>query len=231
MSSGHTAYKGDGGFRNTPITLAGERREVAAPGPSSSSSVLVDEMTPTEAEIMLSTELTEKRKESILSDEQAEEVVALLTPEKELPPLPFGEKQEEPSVVTSSDIGSSIESYKVPPESALDKLDNLVYNKATAELQVNEEEAKKDEVWFLNTCPKRFGAADENWANSPWRGFINHRMRRGRRWWRGRGEAFYDEVNDVHVLEDGHYWFEIPAIDGASSAEELPEGCYKPPSR
>ena len=57
-------------------------------------------MTPTEAEILLSSKLAEKRS-SVLSDEQAEEVTALLTPDKELPPTPID---------------------------ALAKLDSLVYN-------------------------------------------------------------------------------------------------------
>ncbi len=223
VSSGHLGYK-EGGFRNTPITLGGERQRQSNNNNNNnnvSTDSVVDEMTPTEAENMLSTELLEKRRESILSDEQAEEVVALLTPEKELPPLPFGEapaqegnKQEEP--VTSSDIGSSIDSWTTNsnrpssiggasnaaathPESALDKLDNLVYNKTTVELLVNEKEEAE-------------GGDEES---------LVPRAK----------EAFYDEVNDVHVLEDGHYWFEIPAIDGSSSSEELPDGCYKAPTR
>ena len=233
ISSGQMGYTDEGtaggGFRNTPITLGAERHNRATPtaataagtaatpsqSPAVASSAAIDEMTPTEAEKMLSTELMEKRKESILSDEQAEEVVALLTPEKELPPLPFEEapSQEKSGehIVSSSDIGSSIDSWTTksslggghagaaaPPESALDKLDNLVYNKAAAEDGSGK------------------GAEEEGEEE-----FVVERAK----------EAFYDEVNDVHVMEDGHYWFEIPAIDSSSSMEELPEGCYKPPSR
>ena len=85
---------------------------------------------------MLSTE-----KEEVLSDEQAKEVVRLLTPDKELPPLPLEEAAsssptKEPLVPTS-DIGSSIESsfspHVQPPakhaDDAVGKLDSLVYNK------------------------------------------------------------------------------------------------------
>ncbi len=210
VSSGHVDCK-DGGFRNTPIKL-GDRGSTPAATATPAIDAPVDEMTPTEAENLLSTEL-ERKKEHILSDEQATEVVALLTPpEKELPPLPFGEapsKVDEP--VTSSDIGSSIDSFTATnnrqqsattvaapaaatattaSESAIDKLDNLVYNKSSSEDTPDEE--------ILVPRSK---------------------------------EAFYDDINDVHVFDDGHYWFEIPAIDSASSAEELPEGCYKPPSR
>ncbi len=214
VSSGHLAYKGDGGFRNTPITRGGGGNNAEKRQGQNNDSSLVDEMTPTEAEIMLSTELRRnKEQQHILSDEQAEEVVALLTPEKELPPLPLGEaNKEEP--VTSSDIGSSIDSWTtnrqgsaVPPESALDKLDHLVYNKTTVELRVNEE-------GNAAAATKEGDAVEEEES-------LVSRAK----------EAFYDEVNDVHVLEDGHYWFEIPAIDGSSSAEELPEGCYKAPSK
>ena len=86
---------------------------------------------------MLSTE-----KEEVLSDEQAKEVVRLLTPDKELPPLPLEEAAsssptKEPLVPTS-DIGSSIESsfshvQPQPPtkhvNDAVGMLDSLVYNK------------------------------------------------------------------------------------------------------
>ncbi len=197
ISSGH--FMGaDGGFRNTPITLGGGQSQTATPA--------VDEMTPTEAENMLSTELSELRGK-LLSDEQAEEVTALLTPpEKDLPPLP---KNDQETPVTSSDIGSSIDSWTANRtgstgagnglDSALDKLDSLVYNKTTAELQVGYSVGKTD------TSGK---------ASVP-------RVR----------EAFYDEQNDVHVFEDGHYWFEIPGIDGSSALEDLPAHCYKAPGR
>ena len=83
---------------------------------------------------MLSTE-----KEEVLSDEQAKEVVRLLTPDKELPPLPLEEASSpaKDPLVPTSDIGSSIESsfshVQPPPvkhaDDALGKLDSLVYNK------------------------------------------------------------------------------------------------------
>jgi neurabin len=44
-------------------------------------------------------------------------------------------------------------------------------------------------------------------------------------------ENFYDEVNQVHYFTDGHYWFELDAIDESSAREILPETCYKAPGR
>ena len=96
ISSGQLGF---GDFRNTPIKLGESRSESVQPilpenFPSENFTennypASIEPMTPTEAEILLSSKLAEKRS-SVLSDEQAEEVTALLTPDKELPPTPIG---------------------------------------------------------------------------------------------------------------------------------------------
>ena len=129
ISSGQLGF---GDFRNTPIKLTEGRSESVQPIPeqpplppptsqppeppkslpiASSPNDSIEPMTPTEAENLLSQKLEEKRS-IVLSDEQAEEVTALLTPEKELPPLP---------------VGAST------PDDALAKLDSLVYNNKAQE--------------------------------------------------------------------------------------------------
>ena len=162
ISSGHLGSRG-GDFRNTPITFGASNTpqpiyqntvETTTATPSSSTSVtteVVDEMTPTEAEKLLSTELKQQRRQElnqnqVLSDEEAKEVVALLTPDKDLPPLPLETSSKDPDTdggqVTSSDIGSSIESWTtnsarqssmgMTSDTAIDKLDSLVYSASTA---------------------------------------------------------------------------------------------------
>eukprot|EP00095_Tigriopus_kingsejongensis_P004757 maker-scaffold510_size151595-snap-gene-0.42 protein:Tk04757 transcript:maker-scaffold510_size151595-snap-gene-0.42-mRNA-1 annotation:"PREDICTED: uncharacterized protein LOC664255 isoform X4" len=216
ISSGQIGYN-DGGFRNTPIKLGGpsERNSTALPADVSLDGS-IDAMTPTEAQRMLSTELSEKR----LSDEQAKEVVALLTPDKELPPLPNDVQQSrEDQGVVSSDIGSSIESYMTnnghqgqaadeanEPESALLKLDSLVYRSKS------QEPSNSDYM------------SDESAAHSkkaPSNRVITQRF----------PDAYFDEVNQVHYYVDGHYWFEIEAIDESSALEPLPDSFYKPPGK
>lgn len=111
ISSGQLGF---GDFRNTPIKLGESRSESVQPilEPLDNAEVVskataepasVEPMTPTEAENLLSSKLAERR---VLSDEQAQEVTALLTPDKELPPTPID---------------------------ALAKLDSLVYNKSDNE--------------------------------------------------------------------------------------------------
>jgi len=85
ISSGHFEGVGVGGFRSTPIVVG------ATPGPTPQPTTPrdhVEEMTPTEADILLTDRLLERRSRagSVLSDEQAQEVERLLNPEA--PPLP-----------------------------------------------------------------------------------------------------------------------------------------------
>lgn len=208
ISSGHLGYK-EGGFRNTPIKLgendASRMRHSVAEEP--------DDMTPVEAEVLLS---TEKQRRVILSDEQAQEVEALLTPDKELPPEPVSEGSpdsaktkdiEEP--VTSSDIGSSIESWTVKTNnSALDKLDSLVYNKATAELEVTSDYISEETVQDRSSSIPGEKCAEDKIK-----------------------ECVYDDRHDVYFFPDGHYWVEIPAIDSSSALEDIPDQWYKPPGK
>ena len=80
----------EGDFRNTPIKL-GDRSEsvqptTPVPFPVQPEVAAIEAMSPTEAEVLLSSKIAEK---NVITDEQAQEVSALLTPDKELPPIPI----------------------------------------------------------------------------------------------------------------------------------------------
>ncbi|XP_071744720.1 uncharacterized protein [Lepeophtheirus salmonis] len=102
VSSGHLGFKEDNGdFRSTPIKLGLDE--------SKSNPVVIEEMTPNEADMLLSSNLLEKR----LTDDQAREVVRLLSPDKEN--------------VTNVNVDSEELIVAKAASEALDKLDNLVY--------------------------------------------------------------------------------------------------------
>lgn len=219
ISSGHMT---GGDFRNTPIAVGLDQSRTqqlqqpiyanTATSSADTSVVSVDEMTPTEAEKLLSKQRKEStNSEPVLSDEQAKEVVALLTPDKELPPLPIEAAKDVDldATASSSDIGSSIESWAAAPKqqqqqqpvaggNALDKLDSLVYKQGG---DMGSEASEPS-----GSAKKSSGVVRAV-------------------------EDYYDEQNDVTFYTDGHYWFEIPAIDESSAREALPDHCYKAPSR
>lgn len=206
IGSGQIGYK-EGGFRNTPITDATMAMRTPQPAqqPIYQNNQEVDAMTTSEAERMLSTE-----KVQVLSDEQAKEVVALLTPEKELPPLPLEESSPNKEQTTTSDIGSSIESsyshVTKHVDDAVGKLDSLVYNNSRgSSVDPSSSPVKPADE------PKPKTAAERA------------------------KDTFYDENNDVHFYPDGHYWFQIPSLPSGLDDDEddalLPDHCYKAPGR
>ena len=160
----------------------------------------------------------------MLSDEQAEEVAALLTPDKELPPLPheaYSGKQtcEKDSEAPTSELGSSLDSSVNSKSnvsgrainSALDKLDSLVFGENSPDC--SKKELKDDNDSQDETEPKT----------------VYERPKPNE-------ESYYDEEAKVHYYSDGHYWFEIHGLDSTESAnmspsERLPPGCYKKPGR
>merc|ERR1719266_2484552 len=167
-------------------------------------------MSPKEEENLLSNKIIERK--GVLSDEQAEEVKALLTPDKELPPLPSDDfSQIEKS--SSSTLTSSI------VDSAINKLDSLVYS------GVNEESVSKDIAASNSTSNQSM--CDTNTQEEPKTVYerpVQHE------------ETYFDKDANVHYYSDGHYWFEIPGLDSTENAnlspsERLPPGCYKKPGK
>merc|ERR1719266_888593 len=167
-------------------------------------------MSPKEEENLLSNKIIERK--GVLSDEQAEEVKALLTPDKELPPLPSDDfSQIEKS--SSSTLTSSI------VDSAINKLDSLVYS------GVNEESVSKDIAASNSTSNQ--SKCDTNTQEEPKTVYerpVQHE------------ETYFDKDANVHYYSDGHYWFEIPGLDSTENAnlspsERLPPGCYKKPGK
>ena len=123
-------------------------------------------------------------------------MVLLLTPDKELPPIPT-------DVPATPSPKAAIKTPTVL-DSALDKLDNLVYSGApTSTADLDETSVPEMEVGCskTNNVPNRLT------------------------------ETFFDPKANVHYFNDGHYWFDVSAIDISSALEELPVSCYKPPNR
>ena len=235
ISSGHLGFDKEGDFRNTPITVGGARDAITTPQLDASylqaqvtpkdlvavkpntntNEKMIDEslplvMSPKEEENLLSNKIIERK--GVLSDEQAEEVKALLTPDKELPPLPSDDfSQIEKS--SSSTLTSSI------VDSAINKLDSLVYS------GVNEESVSKDIAASNSTSNQ--SKCDTNTQEEPKTVYerpVQHE------------ETYFDKDANVHYYSDGHYWFEIPGLDSTENAnlspsERLPPGCYKKPGK
>lgn len=146
----------------------------------------------------------------------------MLTPDKELPPLPTSDTENHRA---SSDIGSSIRS-----EDDLDSLPTLetVERPSTVERSSHDERSSSDER------PKPLESALDKldslvYHSDPSSDYVSDTPKDHPKVESAR-ETFYDDKNDVHYLSDGHYWFEIPGID-AVDGEVLPETCYKPPGR
>ena len=217
ISSGHCGVLG-GGFRATPVTVGvcptpqpasnTPRPEQQTPAPAPAPSSNIEEMTPVECEVLLADSLMERRSRagSVLSDEQAQEVERLLSPET------AGESavsQPAPPARTSSKDESS--------EAAVEKLDSLVYTATASKQQELEVESEASSEFVDRAQP----------------GKKVSRISREKAMVSSNPECYYDEENNVHYFTDGHYWFEMPAIDENSPMEDSPLANlhYKPPSR
>ena len=251
ISSGHLGFDKEGDFRNTPITVGGTRDAITTPSQMEASYIQSQSsrkghseattkdlkekpkpeadkslpliMSPQEEENLLSNNIIERK--GVLSDEQAEEVKALLTPDKELPPLPNDLETKEvksDSVKPKLEENESIndvndKSQRV--DSAIDKLDSLVYSAA------NESNVKK-----CSETQNHGAVSNVNKSDQPFEdGIIYERPK-------PHEETYYDEAANVHYYSDGHYWFEIPGLDSTETAnlspsERLPPGCYKKPGK
>ena len=214
ISSGHCGVLG-GGFRATPVTVGvcptpqpasnTPRPEQQPPAPAAP----IEEMTPVECEVLLADSLMERRSRagSVLSDEQAQEVERLLSPESPALPARTSSKDE-----TSSSS-----------EAAVEKLDSLVYTSTNISTNTasKQQEQEADSVDLAGP------------ATGPQAGKKVSRISREKASVSSNPECYYDEENNVHYFTDGHYWFEMPAIDENSPMEDSPLANlhYKPPSR
>ena len=255
ISSGHLGFDKEGDFRNTPITVGGARDAITTPSqmdtsysqnqtsrqpPSDANSkeeqteckTILDEslpliMSPKEEENLLSNNIIERK--GVLSDKQAEEVKALLTPDRELPPLPnelendvnktnsVNYTRNQNKIEVSASDSSVNKSIRV--DSAINKLDSLVYSAATETKDDNSSKKQHNELGSSEIKGNNAGE-DKTIFERP----------------KPHEETFYDEIANVHYYSDGHYWFEIPGLDSTETAnlspsERLPPGCYKKPGK
>ena len=224
VSSGHCGVLG-GGFRATPVTVGvcptPQPQSTPAPAPARSEPV-IEVMTPTEAEVMLADKLMERRSRagSVLSDEQAQEVERLLSPENSDLPLADNKVTPPPPVRTSSkdDFQSDTVTEPHSLESAVEKLDSLVYIKQQ-EIESSSDYVSADSFELVDSTvivkKKTSRISSEKSSVQP------------------NPECYFDEDAMVHYFTDGHYWFEMAPIDENSPMENSPSANlhYKPPSR
>ena len=217
VSSGHCGVLG-GGFRATPVTVGVCPTPQPAPAPKPDPAI--EEMTPVEAEVLLADKLMERRSRagSVLSDEQAQEVERLLSPESELGPAP--DTRPAPPVRTSSKDdfqGESSEPHSL--DTAVEKLDSLVYTKQQ-EAESSSDYVSADSFELVDTT-----------AATPGKGIS--KISKEKSSVQPNPECFFDQDANVHYFTDGHYWFEMAPIDENSPLEDSPSANlhYKPPSR
>jgi len=248
ISSGHCGVLG-GGFRSTPVTVGVCPTPQPNPNPPRQDPV-VEEMTPTEAEVLLADKLMERRSRagSVLSDEQAEEVERLLSPEQETndhkaapaPPTRTSSKDDF-KIIANTDLSQTneIDSARLEPsldlnelsskdeicesdpqslESAVEKLDSLVYKQ---DMEASSDYVSADSFELVDSSISTETKKKSKSVSAQKSDFTQN------------PECYYDEAAKVHYFTDGHYWFEIPPIDANSPMEDSPLANlhYKPPSR
>ena len=247
ISSGHCGVLG-GGFRSTPVTVG----VCPTPQPNNNpqkQDQAIEEMTPTEAEVLLADKLMERRSRagSVLSDEQAEEVERLLSPEQEMidpqtapaPPTRTSSKDDfriifnndlvetktrqnksEEDAQNDNDLLDKelCESEPQSLESAVEKLDSLVYKQ---DMEASSDYVSADSFELVDSTVSSESRKKIK-PGAPQKSEFSPNP-----------ECYYDEVAKVHYFTDGHYWFEIPPIDENSPMEDSPLANlhYKPPSR
>jgi hypothetical protein len=248
ISSGHCGVLG-GGFRSTPVTVGVCPTPQPNPNPPKPDPA-VEEMTPTEAEVLLADKLMERRSRagSVLSDEQAEEVERLLSPEQETndhkaapaPPTRTSSKDDfkliantdlsQPNEMRSTCLDASIDSNEFKSkdemcdsdpqslESAVEKLDSLVYKQ---DMEASSDYVSADSFELIDSSISAEAKKKPRSVSAQKSDFTPN------------PECYYDEDAKVHYFTDGHYWFEIPPIDENSPMEDSPLANlhYKPPSR
>ena len=231
VSSGHCGVLG-GGFRATPVTVGVcptpqpmvTKHDTANTSVTTVAGAGVDEMTPTEAEVMLADKLMERRSRagSVLSDEQAQEVERLLSPENDSssePVLPVRTSSKDDFHL---DHQPSSEPHSL--ETAVEKLDSLVYTANNISKQ-QEIESSSDYVSAdsFELVDATIGEAKKSVSKvSKEKSIVQPNP-----------ECYFDEEAKVHYFTDGHYWFEMAPIDENSPMEDSPTANlhYKPPSR
>ena len=231
ISSGHCGVLG-GGFRATPVTVgvcATPQPGGATPQPGGAITPKpeppapannIEEMTAVECEVLLADKLMERRSRagSVLSDEQAQEVERLLSPESDSVCRPA------PPVRTSS-------KEEFDNETAVEKLDSLVYTRSQERQERKQEiETSSDYVSAESFELVRTGSSERTPKGH---GKKVSRISKEKATVSPNPECYFDEENNVHYFTDGHYWFEMPAIDENSPMEDSPLANlhFKPPSR
>nr|CAD7426921.1 unnamed protein product [Timema monikensis] len=185
-----------GSFTPTPIV----RLEEQSPPPSLTPSLTKsmdgpDTMTPDEAENLLSS-----RQESLLSDEEAQEVVRLLSPTEDKEPEDPEWLADVLSVTSDSLIQESTLDYRSRSELSVTLEDSMTSSHIGS--QTGSESGLLGSVSSLNDQEGDGHRFDTDFAPPQ------------------PGKVVIIE-NGVHYFEDGHFWMEVPGLPESDDEEEL----------
>nr|CAD7406891.1 unnamed protein product [Timema cristinae] len=185
-----------GSFAPTPIV----RLEEQSPPPSLTPSLTKsmdgpDTMTPDEAENLLSS-----RQESLLSDEEAQEVVRLLSPTEDKEPEDPEWLADVLSVTSDSLIQESTLDYRSRSELSVTMEDSMTSSHIGS--QTGSESGLLGSVSSLNDQEGDGHRFDTDFAPPQ------------------PGKVVIIE-NGVHYFEDGHFWMEVPGLPESDDEEEL----------
>ena len=252
ISSGHCGVLG-GGFRSTPVTVGVCPTPQPNPNPPKPDAV-VEEMTPTEAEVLLADKLMERRSRagSVLSDEQAEEVERLLSPEQETndhkaapaPPTRTSSKDDF-KIIANTDLSQTNETNNSPCFDANNRDLNEMKFKEENEICESDPQSLESAVEKLDSLVYKLDMeASSDYVSADSFELVDSSIPTDSKKkpkaasaqksdFTPNPECYYDEDAKVHYFTDGHYWFEIPPIDENSPMEDSPLANlhYKPPSR
>ncbi|XP_059488614.1 titin isoform X4 [Neocloeon triangulifer] len=188
--------------------LEAEKKAVAEP----------ETMTPDEAENLLSSRIFAKRKETLLSDEQAEEVPRLIAKAEEVKATPSKVAPEPEEIIEliptliheeshESTLPDTSLDYREPLNGSLSSESAGVADSLPATKFVTEKESAKPETIAAVEAPVQPE-------------YVAVACR----------EIFVE--NGIHYLEDGHFWVEVPGLPESDEEEEFDESVtVKPPSK
>ncbi|XP_046688595.1 LOW QUALITY PROTEIN: neurabin-2-like [Homalodisca vitripennis] len=162
-------------------------------------SPVIETMTPDEADNLLSSRILAKRSrshEALLSDEEAQEVVRLLSPEKD---------KDEPEWLQDV-LSASLDNRLV---SEVRQEDSLLAV-STATMEDSSQFGSQSDLLSVNSLDDldSKGEEEEEEEEDPYQGFVPEPNR-----------EVYEEKG-IHYYEDGHFWMEMPGLQESESEED-----------
>ncbi|XP_054285488.1 neurabin-1 isoform X8 [Macrosteles quadrilineatus] len=198
----------DGGLLDVPdVQYADEdssEEDQYKPKQQTDPAPVIETMTPDEADNLLSSRILEKRSrshEALLSDEEAQEVVRLLSPDKD--------KQTEPEWL--QDVLSASMDNRLA--SSTRQEDSLLGSTATIDSSVADASShlgSQSDLLSVNSLDDLDISRDNEDEDDPYHGFVPEPNR-----------EVYEEKG-IHYYEDGHFWMEMPGLQEAEDEPNIP---------